>query len=154
MLASPQQFKASVHYLELMKDYEREALLDKTSRETGFVGADIPETLEVDGETIRLQEYVMEARTEGIPEDLGEVVKELRRERTELHDSLREDELTYEEGMDIVETIAGIDRALTLLKAEPGDVDVEATRQERMDQQRWLEFLKKVTGRKKDGGRR
>lgn len=136
-----------------MKDYEREALLDKTTRETSFVGAEIPESIEVDGDTIPLKQYVFDIRTGGAREDRDAVKKKLRRKRSNLRKSLEEDDLSYEEGREVVERIAGIDRALTVLGGGEGSLDAEAGRQEKMDQQRWLEFLKKVTGRD-DGGER
>lgn len=136
-----------------MKDYEREALLDKTTRETSFVGAEIPDSIEVDGDTLPLKRYVLEART-GEPDREAEAVrKKLRRKRSNLRNSLEEDDLSYEEGRIIVERIAGIDRALTVLGRGDGSIDAEAGMKEKMDQQRWLEFLKKVTGRD-EGGRR
>lgn len=130
-----------------MKDHERKALLERASRESGFVGAEIPRELEVDGDTIPLHEYVLETRTGDKPSDVDEVVKKLRRKRSNLRQSLEQEEMTYEEGVRHVDLITGIDRALTVLAGGSDDLDGEAKKKEKMDQQRWLEFLKKVTGR-------
>lgn len=138
-----------------MKEYERKTLLEKAGRESSFIGATIPKEIDLDGEIFGLQEYVLNTRKSDMEPD-GDIKKKLRRKRTDLRKSLEEDDIAYSEGMEIVDTIKGIERALTVLEAEDTDIDAESSRKEKADTQRWMEFLKKVTGSEggRNGGRR
>ena len=130
-----------------MKEYEREALLERADRDSVSVGTRVPENLELDGEKFALNEYVFEARAGEVDaDDLKEKKKLLRRKRVELLDEIRDGELDYEEGKRIVERVAGIDRALNILQGTGDGIEAEARAKEKADEKRWLDFLKKVTG--------
>ena len=45
-----------------MKEYERKQLLERVEREGATVGADIPETIDVQGESVDLREFVFEIK--------------------------------------------------------------------------------------------
>jgi hypothetical protein len=135
-----------------MKEYEREALLDRADRDSVSVGTRIPRTVELDGDEFELADYVFEARA-GEEDDIKEKKKLLRRRRNDLLDRIREDNLTYEEGEDIVERVAGIDRALNVLQGTGEDIEAEARAKEKADQKRWQNFVKKVKGRDGDDSR-
>ena len=130
----------------LMKEYEREALLDRADRDSVSVGTRIPRTVELDGDEFELADYVFEARA-GERDDIKEKKKLLRRRRNDLLDRIREDDLTYEEGEDVVERVAGIDRALNVLQGTGEGIEAEARAKEKADQKRWQNFVKKVKGR-------
>jgi len=143
-----------------MKEFERKQLLERVDREGATVGASIPETITVQGEEIDLQEFVFEIRRrESIPpgehERVDRAKKNLRRERLQRRQRIERGEVSYEEGERIVESIIGLDRALSALE-DLGDTDVEgeARRQEAMDQKRWMNFLKKALGRESSSGPR
>lgn len=130
-----------------MKEYEREALLERADRDSASVGTRVPETVELDGEELALNEYVFEARAGGIEgDDLKKKKKLLRRKRKALLDEIREDDISYDEGERIVERVAGIDRALNILQGTGGDIESEARASEKADEKRWIDFVKKVTG--------
>jgi len=129
----------------MMKDYERETLLDRADRDSVSVGAHVPETVELDGEEFALADYVFEARA-GEADDVKEKKKLLRNKRIDLLDEIRESDLTYEEGERIVERVAGIDRALNILQGSGGGIEAEARAKEKADEKRWLDFVDKVTG--------
>jgi hypothetical protein len=129
-----------------MKEYEREALLDRADRDSVSVGTRIPRTVELDGDEFELADYVFEARA-GERDDIKEKKKLLRRRRNDLLDRIREDDLTYEEGEDVVERVAGIDRALNVLQGTGEGIEAEARAKEKADQKRWQNFVKKVKGR-------
>lgn len=135
-----------------VKDYQRKQLLERIEREGATVGASIPEEITIQGESIRLQEFIFETRRrETVPEAersrVEQAKKNLRRERLERKQRIESDEISFEEGEGLAASIVGIDRALNELE-NLGTVDLEA--QERAhkmaDQQRWLEFLRKATG--------
>jgi hypothetical protein len=143
-----------------MKEFERKQLLERIDREGATVGASIPETITVQGEEINLQEFVFEIRRrESIPpgerERVDQAKRNLRRERLQRRQRIERGEVSYEEGERIVESIIGLDRALSALE-DLGDTDVEgeARRQEAMDQKRWMNFLKKALGRESSSGPR
>jgi hypothetical protein len=129
-----------------MKEYQREALLERADRDSVSVGVRVPDKVELEDGELALNEYVFEARAGEIDnEDVKEKKKFLRRRRAALLDEIREGDLTYEEGERIVESVAGIDRALNILQGT-GGVEAEARAKETADEKRWIDFVKKVTG--------
>ncbi|MDS0293568.1 DUF5788 family protein [Halogeometricum luteum] len=139
-----------------MKEFERKQLLERVNREGATVGVDIPDAIDVQGEEVELRDFVFEIkRRDTIPEGERERVdrakKNLRRERLERLQRIEENEVSYEEGERLVESIVGIDRALNALEQlRPANLEQEAQLQEAQDQKRWMNFLKQALGR--DGG--
>ncbi|MFC4356821.1 DUF5788 family protein [Halobium salinum] len=139
-----------------MKEYQRKQLLERVGRESATVGVDIPDEIEVQGETIDLRTFVFEIkRRDTIPDGERERVEQakrnLRRERTERLAKIEDNEVSYEEGDELARSIIGIDRALDALdQLRPVDLEQEAQLQEAQDQKRWMNFLKQALGR--DGG--
>lgn len=138
-----------------MRDYERAILLERIERDGSTVGAAIPAELEVDGETWPLREAVLEL-TAGEPDDAArdrarELVRGLRGVRRDLHGRLEAPETTREEGEAIVETVAGIDRAINALtQLDAPGVAEQADRRRREDRRRWLAFLREALGQEDD----
>jgi len=143
-----------------VKEYERKGLLERVNREAATVGADIPETIEVQGESIDLQSFVFEIkRRETVPpgerDRVERAKRNLRRERLERLELIEENEVSYADGERIAASIIGIDRALDALDGlNAPDPETEAKRQEAADQKRWMSFLKKALGRDEAGGGR
>ncbi len=141
-----------------MNDIERDRLLARLDREGATVGADIPETITVQGSEIDLREFVFEIkRRDTVPagerERVDEAKKNLRRERLQRRQRLEDDpDLTKAEGEAIVQAVVGIERALNALEnLGPTSLAAEVEAQERQDTQRWLNFLDKALG-KDEGG--
>ncbi len=135
-----------------MKEYERKQLLERVEREAATVGADIPETIDVQGEAVDLQEFVFEVRRRdtvppGGRDRVERAKKNLRRERLQRKQRLADGDISVAEGEALVRDIVGIDRALNALE-QLGTVDVEAEaeRSEAADRKRWTEFLRKALG--------
>ena len=143
-----------------MKEYERKQLLERVGRDGATVGADIPGEIEVQGETLELQQFVFEIkRRDTVPaeerERVEEAKKNLRRERNERLDTIEAGEISYEEGEELARSIVGIDRALNALEQlEPADLEGEAARQEAADQKRWMNFLQQALGHDDSNSRR
>ncbi|MEF8842502.1 MAG: DUF5788 family protein [Haloarculaceae archaeon] len=143
-----------------MDEYERKLLLERIGREGATVGVSIPERITVQGEEVDLHEFVFEIkRRETVPpgerERVEEAKRNLRRERLQRKQRIEEDEVDFEEGERLAESIVGIDRALEALEGlGPTDVEAEAKRQETMDRKRWMNFLKQVLGRDDDSSKR
>ncbi|PSQ17903.1 hypothetical protein BRD00_06230 [Halobacteriales archaeon QS_8_69_26] len=143
-----------------MEEYERKQLLERIEREGATVGADIPDRIEVQGEEVDLQEFVFEIkRRETVPEGERERVdrakKNLRRERLQRKQCLEEADISREEGERLADAIVGIDRALNALESlGPTDLEAEAQRQEAVDQQRWVKFLRQALGHEDTEDRR
>ena len=142
-----------------MKEFERKQLLERVNRESATVGVDIPDAIDVQGEEVELRDFVFEIkRRDTIPEGERERVdrakKNLRRERLERLQRIEENEVSYEEGERLVESIVGIDRALNALEQlRPANLEQEAQLQEAQDQKRWMNFLKQALGRDSGSGR-
>jgi hypothetical protein len=139
-----------------VQEYERKQLLERIGREGATVGADIPERIEVQGEPVDLREFVFEIKQRdtipsGERERVEQAKKNLRRERLERKRSIEHDDITREEGEDLVNAIIGIDRALNALEnLGPTDLEGEIERQEMADRKRWMNFLKKALGQDTD----
>ncbi|MFC6836523.1 DUF5788 family protein [Halomarina ordinaria] len=141
-----------------MQEFERKRLLERIDREGATVGASIPDTITVQDEEVDLRTFVFEIkRRDTVPEGERERVEQakrnLRRERLQRKQRIENDEVSYEEGKTLVQSIIGIDRALEALGSlGPSNIEAEARAQEAADQKRWMRFLKQALGN--DGGRR
>jgi hypothetical protein len=135
-----------------VKEYERKQLLERVEREGATVGADIPETIDVQGESVDLREFVFEIkRRETVPagerDRVDEAKKNLRRERLQRKQLLEEGDISREEGEELVGAIIGIDRALNALESlGPTDLERESEAKEAADKKRWMSFLKQALG--------
>jgi uncharacterized protein YyaL (SSP411 family) len=143
-----------------VKRYEREQLLERIERESATVGEGIPETIDVQGETLDLRTFVFEMkRRETVPagerDRVTEAKRNLRRERLQRKQRLEDDpDLTFEEGEALVGAIIGLDRALNALESlGPTDLEGEAQAKEAADRKRWMNFLQQALGHDEDGPR-
>lgn len=141
------------HVEAIVKSFERKRLLERVEREGATVGAQIPESVCLDGETVALREFVFETkRLETVPpehqERVDEVVTLLRRERLARKQRLTEEaELDLDTGTQLAEEIIGIDRALNALETlESTDIETEQQQAEQADQARWLTFIRQALG--------
>ena len=136
-----------------MKPYERAKLLERVDREGATVGADIPDRIDVQGEEIDLHEFVFEIkRRETVPSGERDRVerakKNLRRERLQRVQRIEDDDITFEEGESLANSVIGIDRALNALESlGPTDLEREQQATELADKKRWMSFLKQALGR-------
>lgn len=131
-----------------MKSSTRDRLLERIERDGATVGASIPETLTVGDETVQLRAFVHDA-AEGKSDQkrVREVIRGLRAERTRRRSRIERDDLDRKAAEALVDSILGIDRALTVLESEgETDIEAEAEQQRRADRKRWLSFLDSVTG--------
>jgi hypothetical protein len=137
-----------------VKEFRRKQLIERIEKEGATVGADIPDTIDIQGEEIELQQFVFEIkRRDTIPKGERDRVdrakKNLRRERLQRKQRIEDEELdiSYEEGEELAEAIIGIDRALNALESlGPTDLEQEEQLQEAQDRKRWMKFLKKALG--------
>jgi hypothetical protein len=141
-----------------VREFERKQLLERIEREGATVGASIPEEVEVQGETVALQEFVFETRKrETVPpgerERVERAKKNLRRERLQRKQRIEDADISYEEGERLVESVVGIDRALNALEQlGPTDLEAEVEAKEAADRKRWMNFLRQALGRDDDSG--
>jgi hypothetical protein len=141
-----------------VKQFRRKQLVERIEKEGATVGADIPDTIDVQGEEIELQQFVFEIkRRDTIPKGERERVdrakKNLRRERLQRKQRIEDEgvEISYEEGEELADAIIGIDRALNALESlDQTDLEQEEQLQEAQDRKRWMKFLKKALGREDD----
>ena len=144
-----------------MQAFERKVLLERVDREGATIGASIPEVIEVQGESVRLREFVFEVKKlDTVPEDRMEEVaslkKQLRRERLQRRQRLEEADISKQEGEELVDVIVGLDRALHALEnLGPTSLEAEERAANAADKKRWFSFLRDVLGHEEDrGGRR
>jgi hypothetical protein len=140
-----------------VKEYERKQLLERIERDGATVGADIPDRIDVQGESVNLREFVFEIkRRDTVPpgerERVDRAKVNLRRERLQRKQRIEDDDISREEGERLVQAVIGIDRALNALEnLGPTNLEAEIEAQERADKKRWTNFLKKALG--EDDGR-
>jgi hypothetical protein len=141
-----------------VREFERKQLLERIQREGATVGASIPDEVEVQGETVALQEFVFEIKKrETVPSGERERVerakKNLRRERLQRKQRVEDDDISYEEGERLVESVVGIDRALNALEQlGPTNLEAEAEKKKAADRKRWMNFLQQALGRDDSAG--
>ena len=135
-----------------MQEYQRKQLLERVGRDGSTVGAQIPDAIEIQGEELDLRTFVFEIkRRETVPpgerERVDQAKRNLRRERVERLALIEDNQVSYERGKELAESIIGIDRALNALdQLDPVDLEAESKRKEAADQKRWTTFLKKALG--------
>lgn len=135
-----------------MDESERERLLKRINRQSSTIGAKTPDTITVNGEELDLQEFLIETRrVEGIPDDAKELVLDTKRalkaERMELVEQLETEEMSYEQGQEIADTIVGIDRALNALDSLRGQRYGKRSHSVNVnDYKQWMDFLESVSG--------
>ncbi|ADQ68028.1 hypothetical protein C499_16087 [Halogeometricum borinquense DSM 11551] len=138
-----------------MKEFERKQLLERVNREGATIGVDIPDRIDVQGEEVELRDFVFEIKRrdtvpEGEKDRVEQAKKNLRRERLQRLQQIEDNEVSYEEGQRLVESIVGIDRALNALEQlRPANLEQESQLQEAQDRKRWMNFLKQALGREK-----
>lgn len=141
-----------------MQAFERKVLLERVNREGATIGASIPESIDVQGEPVRLREFVFEVKKlDTVPDEQMEEVaalkKQLRRERLQRRQRLEEADISKEEGEDLVDVIIGLDRALHALEnLGPTDLQAEERAADMADKKRWFSFLRDVLGHDEDTG--
>jgi len=147
-------------YRICVREYERKGLLERVDREAATIGVDIPEEIDVQGESIELRSFVFEiGRRDTIPpgerERVDRAKRTLRRERLERLEPIEENTVDYERGEELAASIIGIDRALEALEGlDAPDPETEARRQETADRKRWMRFLRQALGHDEVSGSR
>ena len=131
---------------------ERRDLLERANRQSATIGQTLPETITVGDDELPLEEFVIETRkVEGIPDDVQPLVRETEREltaeRKRLVARLESESIDREEAEQIVEMIAGIDRAKNALRSlRRKRFGAEASSAILDDHERWLDFMSSIRG--------
>jgi hypothetical protein len=136
---------------DVVDEERREELLDRISKRGSTIGAQIPEEVTIDDQTIALRSFVWETKKQGVVppekrESVQQVRAKLKRERDRLKDRLRNDPLSPDEAEELTETIVGIDRAISALKSlrEP-DLQEHAHEEYVESNRRWVNFIDQLT---------
>lgn len=130
---------------------EREDLLESITRSSATIGKRIPETIEIDGDSFALREFVMETKRQGrVPPDRRKEVQAVRArlkpERKRRKERLASGEITADEGTALARSIIGIDRAVNALKnLYETDLDDRSTEEYVDGTRRWLAFVDQLT---------
>ncbi len=136
-----------------VKEYERQALLDRLNRDGATIGASIPERLSVQGEPCELRKTILAlqeeaARSPAQQARVDQLTVSLRRERTARMRSIETDDLDRAAAEDLATSIIGIDRALDALQALGAETNIEAEieRQRQAEHERWRAFIHRARG--------
>jgi hypothetical protein len=126
-----------------MDERQRDELLAEATGTSSTIGASIPESVTLDGESVPLREFYFEVSGE---DDLGaeqrerveEVLSYLRRRRLDLVQQIRRREVDYETGRSYVEEVRDLDRAINALESLEDPDYAEQLRQEKIESAREL----------------
>ncbi|CAJ38043.1 DUF5788 family protein [Methanocella arvoryzae] len=141
----------------LLSKIERDNYIIRLQKEFASTGATIPDSVAIDGKTIRLRTYVFEIlKKKGnlTPEEQEEADRTaalLQKKRRELVSTIATaQDMTQREAEELFNTILGIDRALDTLYRihEPrSSAQEEAKKAKVQDGRRWLNLVKKIYSR-------
>lgn len=135
-----------------MNDEERKQYLKEVKRKGSTIGAKLPEVIEVGGDELKLNEFLIETRkVEGVPpeaqETIAEAVRLLQDERKKRVERLENDAIDHETAAELVTEINGIDRALNALKNIRKPSYGEQSRKSTVeDYKKWFDLLDTVRG--------
>ena len=134
-----------------MKEFQREALLDRVNRDGATVGVDLPDTVEIAGNAVPVRDQVMALQQKESLSPTAEAQHEsltisLRRAKRNRLQTVRTESITYEEGEAIAAEVIRIDRALESLRGVGNSTDIEAEMKEQSiaDAARWRHFVKRA----------
>jgi len=133
-----------------MDEAERDALLRRVNRQGSTVGAQIPDTISVNGTEIELADFIIESRKiEELPPDAEEILEEAKRtfraERASRIDRLETAPLDRAAAEALADEINGIDRALNALETiRHPDYGEQAAAAAIDDYKRWLGFVEQI----------
>lgn len=112
---------------EPMDDRERDELLERIYRTGSAVGGSMPETIDLEEETVPIREFFFEVSSddelrEAEREHVEEILSFLRRKRWGLVQQIRKNEVAYERGTELVPKIQALDRAIEAFESldDPG----------------------------------
>lgn len=132
---------------ERLDEETRADLLEDVRRKSSTIGTRIPETVDIEGSTFPLREFVWETKRTGrVPPDRREEVRRVRQtlesERRRRYDRLQRASLTVEEAEALAGSITGLDRAITAL-SNLYESDLREERHDAYikDNKRWLSYL-------------
>lgn len=135
-----------------MNDEERKQYLKEVKRKGSTIGAKLPEVIEVGGDELKLNEFLIETRkVEGVPpeaqETIAEAVRLLQDERKKRVERLENEAIDHETAAELVTEINGIDRALNALKNIRKPSYGEQSRKSTVeDYKKWFDLLDTVRG--------
>ncbi|MBS3760822.1 DUF5788 family protein [Halodesulfurarchaeum sp.] len=129
----------------------RKEFLERVKRRSATIGLRIPETIEIDGKSFALREFVVETKTQGaVPPEKRESVRTVRntlkQERERRRKRLESAEISESEASELVRTILGLERALTALGnlSEP-DFGARSTEAYVNKTKQWVDFVDQLT---------
>lgn len=135
-----------------MDDPERQEYIRSVEMDSSTVGVELPDTIEVGGDELELDEFLVETRkVDEIPPEAAATIEEakrvLRAERRRRFERLENDAINHETADRLVGKINGFDRALDALENLRRPSFGDASRSAMVDDyERWLGFLDTVRG--------
>jgi len=136
-----------------MNEKQRKELLDRIRQSSTTIGGSIPETVELEDESVPLREFYFKisSQEELQPDDEDRVAKiltYLRRERLRLVQLIKNNEVDYESGKELVPKIASLERAINAFESVDDPSLNEQLRQEKIESAQELIDLMRMVGKK------
>jgi hypothetical protein len=135
-----------------MDERQRDELLGKVRGTNSTIGADIPESITVDGETVPIREVYFEVSGhEELPaadrERVDAILSYLRRRRLALVQQIQRREVDYETGESLVDEVRDLDRAINAFESLEDPSLAEQVRREEIESARELVDMMRQFGK-------
>lgn len=136
-----------------MDESERKLLLDRLDRDSLTLGTSIPDKIVVQNEDVPLRDIVFKVCSDGEISDAYEMdidglKRVLRREMNDCIDTIENDDMTYQRGIELVDKVGIIQRSLNVLESpeEGKSIEQQSNLSDAQNTKRWREFVSKVKG--------
>jgi len=144
-----------VNYDGILQPEERERIMQRIQSLFNWIGATIPENVELENKNIKLRKLVSDfiTKSEVSDEDKNNIrilIKALKKKSVELRKIISTQEISDHEAMELLDEITGILRAVDKLRnlTEDDEEEIYSGKEDLMrkidDEKRWLKFTRSM----------
>ncbi len=144
-----------VNYDGILQPEERKRIMNRIQSLFNWIGATIPEDIEIENKRIKLRKLVSDFITKSDvsgddKENIRILIKALKKKSVELRKVISTQDITDHEAMELLDEITGILRAVDKLRnlTEDDEDEINSGKEDLMrkidDEKRWLKFTRSM----------
>lgn len=144
-----------VNYDGILQPEERKRIMNRIQSLFNWIGATIPEDVEIENKQIKLRKLVSDFITKSDvsgedKENIRILIKALKKKSVELRKVISTQDITDHEAMELLDEITGILRAVDKLRnlTEDDEEEIHSGKEDLMrkidDEKRWLKFTRSM----------
>ena len=144
-----------VNYDGILQPEERKRIMNRIQSLFNWIGATIPEDIEIENKRIKLRKLVSDFITKSDvsgedKENIRILIKALKKKSVELRKVISTQDITDHEAMELLDEITGIIRAVDKLRnlTEDDEEEISSGKEDLMrkidDEKRWLKFTRSM----------